>query len=146
MSKGEQLHKELKEQIERFNKESTKHKRLYRMLRFTAFGLTACSTILASAALSMAGSTEWLNLAVVIATAAAGVASSIEGLRKPAELWIHERNILYSLKDLEREMKYEAAQGGTVPNVDQYFHRLQAILSASREKWSRKVKSASGPN
>ncbi|OQZ02932.1 MAG: hypothetical protein B6D34_08730 [Candidatus Brocadia sp. UTAMX1] len=139
-SKEESLRTELKKQVERFRKESNRHKRIYRTLRYITFGLTGFSTFVASAALSFKGQQEWLNLAVVFATAIAGIATSIEGLRKPSELWIHERNIFYALTDLEREMNYEASESGGLKNADDYFNRLQYILTTSTENWSRKVK------
>ena len=103
-------------------------------------GFLSPSIDVASAALSFKGQQEWLNLAVVFATAIAGIATSIEGLRKPSELWIHERNIFYALTDLEREMNYEASESGGLKNADDYFNRLQYILTTSTENWSRKVK------
>jgi len=113
--------------------------------RYTALGLTGCATVLASAALAkFTDSQQWLNLAVVGATAIAGIATSIEGLRKPSELWIHERRILYDLIDLERMITYEASEPGGLQDVDQYCDRLQQILTVSIEDWSRKVKPPSG--
>ena len=100
MSKENKLKGELEEQISRFDKESTKHKKLYRLLRYTTLGLTGLATVLASAALTFAGIQDLLNVTIVVVTASAGVITSIEGLRKPAELWIHERNVLYALKDI----------------------------------------------
>ena len=44
-----------------------------------------------------------LNIGVVLTTVAVGVATSIEGLRKPFELWIQERNVLHALQDLKKE-------------------------------------------
>lgn len=139
MSKENHLREEFKSLISRFEKESSKHKKLYRILRYIALGLTGSATIMASAALTFNEVQVWLNLAVVIATASAGIATSVEGLRKPAELWIHERNILYALKDLDREMEYEAAETGSVKDADNYFQRLQQILSASKDEWSGQV-------
>jgi hypothetical protein len=143
-SKEETLRAELKTQIARFKKESDKHKGIYRTLRYTTFGLTGAATLLASAALYFTASQEWLNLAVVLATALAGVATSIEGLRKPSELWIHERNIYYALKDLERDMNYVASapDGLDVKAVDGYFNRVQQILTSSTEDWSSTVGSS----
>lgn len=140
-TKEERLRAELEKKIGWFEKESKRHKRFYRSLRYVAFGLIACSTILASVALTLRSHQEWFNLAVVIATAAAGVATSIEGLRKPAELWIHERSILYALKDLKREMDYRAA-GREPLAIDRYFDRLQSILTESKENWVKMVESS----
>ena len=143
MSKESKLRKELEKQILRFDDESTGHKRLYRRLRYAALGLTGLATVLASAALTFARLQDWLNIAIVVVTASAGVITSIEGLRKPAELWIHERNVLYALKDLLREMNYETTATGALKKVDIYFNQLQHILGASKEKWTKQVLPAS---
>ena len=136
MSKEEKLKKELKDQISKFEKESNKHKNIYRWLRYSAFGLTGLATILASSALQFAETQVWINIAIVIVTAIAGILASVEGLRKPSELWINERNVLYALIDLQREVEYEAAETDTLQNPDQYFIRLQQILGVSKEKWT----------
>jgi len=100
MSKEEKLKIELKYQIKRFEIESTKHKKMYRCLRYSAFGLTGLATILASLALQFNEIQVYLNITIVIVTAITGILASYEGLRKPSELWVNERNVLYSLKDL----------------------------------------------
>jgi hypothetical protein len=143
MSSPEETLLELLEKaINRFQRESNKHKRLYRGLRYTAVGLTGCATVLASAALRFQDDTQlWLNLAVVGATTLAGIVTSIGGLRKPSELWIHERRILYDLIDLERTITYEGSKPGGLQDVDQYYKRLEQILTISIEDWSRTVKS-----
>jgi len=136
MSKEEKLKIELKYQIKRFEIESTKHKKMYRCLRYSAFGLTGLATILASLALQFNEIQVYLNITIVIVTAITGILASYEGLRKPSELWVNERNVLYSLKDLQRELDYEATENGTLQNPDQYFMRLQQILGESKEKWT----------
>jgi hypothetical protein len=139
-SREEFLRKELNDRMEWFEGESKRHKRIYRGLRYIVFGLTGLSTVLAGAALSFKAQQEWFNLAVVLATAVAGAVTSIEGIRKALELWVHERNILYELKDLERDMDYEASESGALKDVDGYFQRLQHVLTRSTEDWSNKVK------
>jgi hypothetical protein len=144
MSKEEKLKIELKYQIKRFEIESTKHKKMYRCLRYSAFGLTALATVLASSALQFKEIQVYLNITIVTVTSIAGILASYEGLRKPSELWINERNVLYSLKDLQRELDYEAAENGTLQNPDQYFIRLQQILGLSKEKWTNLVSPQKG--
>lgn len=141
-SREEFLRKELKTRKEWFETQSKRHKRIYRTLRYVVFGLTALSAVLAGAALSYKAQQEWFNLAGLIATAIAGAVTSIEGVRKTLELWIHERNILYELIDLEREMNYEASESGALKDVDGYFKRLQYILTRSTEDWSKRVKTS----
>lgn len=144
MSKEEKLLNELKYQIKRFEIESTKHKKMYRCLRYSAFGLTGLATVLASSALQFDEIQVYLNIAIVIVTAIAGTLASYEGLRKPSELWINERNVLYALKDLRREVEYEAGETGTLKEPDLYFNRLQQILGVSKEKWTNLVSHQKG--
>jgi hypothetical protein len=139
MSKEERLKIELKYQIKRFGIESTRHKKMYRCLRYSTFVLTGLATVLASLALQFAETQGWINIAIVVVTATAGILASIEGLRKPSELWINERNVLYALIDLQREVEYEAAENGNLKNTDEYFTRLQQILGVSKEKWTNLV-------
>jgi len=139
MSKEEKLKIELKYQIKRFGIESTKHKKMYRCLRYSTYGLTGLATVLASSALQFKEIQVYLNIAIVIVTSIAGILASVEGLRKPSELWINERNVLYALIDLQREVEYEAAENGNLENPDEYFTRLQQILGVSKEKWTNLV-------
>jgi len=139
MPKMDQLCTELEAEITRFKQESDKHRRLYRTLRYCVFGLTGSSTVLASVALGFTNLQHIMNLVVVSTTAAAGVVTSIEGLRKPAELWILERNVYYALTDLKREIKYRMVDGVNDKNADIYFGRMQGILASSMDKWSGQV-------
>lgn len=139
MSKLEFLRAQLDEHIDNFDVESRKHKQLYRGLRYTVFTLTAASAVLASLALTTVASDRWINLLIVILSATIGVLTSIEGIRKPSELWIHERNTHYALKDLKRELEYTAAESLSSAIVDDFFARLQAILGAAGEKWNRQI-------
>ncbi|MFB3897302.1 MAG: DUF4231 domain-containing protein [bacterium] len=145
MSKIDQLRSELQHQIERLDKESKKHKRLYRQLRYSVFILAAASTVLASTALTFPDFQALLNLIIVFITAIVGVITSIEGLRKPAELWIHERNIYYALKDLLREVEYYSFEEPSCKITDKYFSRMQTILGSSIEEWKQQVQTDKTP-
>jgi hypothetical protein len=122
--------------IKHFEKESNRHKRLYRKLRYLAFAFTGCSTIMSSLALTFKDAQSGLNIGVVLATVAVGVLTSIEGLRRPSELWIQERNVFYALKDLKRELDFKAIEASDKLNLDDWFSRMQSILTASTEKWT----------
>jgi len=142
MSKDEYLRGELAKEIKRFATSSDEHKRLFRMLRYGVFGLTALSTLLASIALTFTEYQQAANLAIVVVTAAAGIATSVEGLRKPAELWIHERVIQYALRDLERELEFRSKETPDPAQLDAAFAKLQAILGAAADRWSREIVTA----
>ncbi|HOI51918.1 MAG TPA: hypothetical protein PLN02_06035, partial [Azonexus sp.] len=61
------------------------------------------------------------------------------GLRKPAELWIHERMTYYALMDLQREAAFVLDEASPPELVEKYFFRLQEILGASNDKWNRQI-------
>lgn len=139
MSRTDFLRAEVTSQLVHFDNESRKHKNLYRWLRYAVFFLTGISTLLAGAAISFKEYQTTLNLLVVMATATVGAITSVEGLRKPAELWILERNVYYALKDLQREIEYATSITNSTVDVEKYFERLQQILISSTEKWARHV-------
>lgn len=140
MAKETKLTEELNKLITTFEDESEKHKKMYRRLRYSSFILTGVATILASTALILEDFQMGLNITIVLVTSVTGVLTSIEGLRKPAELWINERNIQYALTDLLREVEYETDSAGSLEDPDVYFERMQQILGASKEKWSEIVR------
>lgn len=141
MTNADYLLKQLVEHIAWFDKESKAHKHLYRKLRYVMFGLTACSTALAGLALALPEYQIPINVAIVFTTAGVGVVTSIEGLRKASELWIHERTVYYSLRDLERDLQYRSA-GQEAPDpavADDVFERMQDVLGSARDRWSRQI-------
>jgi hypothetical protein len=144
MMKVEQLKAEMDRQISHFDEESKKHKRIFRGMRYVVFVLTGLSTVLAGAALNLPDYQRHFNLAIVLVTAAAGVATSIEGIRKPAELWVLERNLYDALKDLQREVDFRAAGEISEDDVDSWFGRMQEILITSTEKWTRHISAVAG--
>jgi len=146
MSKLEQLKAGLIDQVAHFEKESKDHKNLHRRLRCLVFGMAAISTVLGSIALSFPKLQKPMNLAIVLVSASGGVITSYEGLRKPAELWIHERTTYYALKDLAREVEYYISGGAPDTKViDGYFERFQATLGSSGEKWIRQIQPVKTP-
>jgi hypothetical protein len=97
---------QLDELIETFGADSKGHKTQYRILRYTVFTLTAFSTLLAGAALLAPHMGPGMSLAILVLSAVSGVVTSVEGVRKPAELWVHERATYLALKDLKREVEF----------------------------------------
>ncbi len=134
------LREQLGQQIDRFDRESTKHKRLYRRFRMVTSIVNAAAAVLAGAAAAAVPGAQWLAVAVVAATAGAGVIMAWEGIRKPGDLWITERSALYALKDLQRDLEYTVRKAGITIGLDDYFDRMQAILTSSMEKWGSHVK------
>jgi uncharacterized protein DUF4231 len=136
MEQHEVLEQELNCAIKRLHEDSQKHKRLHRRLRYATFGLAALSTILASAGAFSEHYRESLLMAVVVTTAVAGLVTSVEGTRKPGELWVHERRTYYELVDLRRELLFIASRA-TDAELTQLFNRLHAILSVSAASWAK---------
>lgn len=130
------LKQELDSAIQRLHRDSVKHKLLHRRLHYALFGLTALSTVLASAGAFSEAYRQYLLVAVVVTTALAGLLTSIEGARKPGELWVHERRTHYELVDLRRELCFVSSRA-TESDLAQLFDRLQAILSVSAVSWAR---------
>jgi hypothetical protein len=139
MSKGDCLAKQLSDHIAWFEKESKAHKRLHRTLRYLVFSLTAASTALAGFALAVPEIQKPINIVIVFVTASIGLVTSIEGLRKPSELWIHERTIYYSLKDLQRELQFHGTESQESKFADDVFDRMQIVLGSARDRWSRQI-------
>ena len=141
-NKKDYLFKELEEAIKHFDKESRKHKKWFRIWRYTAFAFTAFSTILASLAIAIPDENYkiLINLAIVVTTALVGTVTSIEGLRKHDLLWIHERLIYHNLLDLDRKTKFELSENSPdLSIVKESFDEMQRILRSSRDHWNQIV-------
>jgi hypothetical protein len=132
--------KELNNKIEHFRIHSKRHKSLYRNIRYVIFLLTGVSTVLAGIAIGSADIQQYLNIGVVIVTAGIGGLSSFEGLRKPSELWIMERNLFHSLTDLKRSFEFDLSKDEKNVDVQKYFDFMQILLNSAGEKWSKNVK------
>ncbi len=133
------LRGELAARITHFADESKGHKTLYRRFRYWSIGLSAGASVLAGAALMLPGQAGWIGLLVLAATTGAGVVTALEGLRKPAELWIHERATLNRLRDLQRELAWRVARGEDDAAIAPMFETLQGILGSSGEQWHQQV-------
>jgi hypothetical protein len=101
--------------------------------------LTGLTTIGAAVAATSMLAQPWVNLVMVVITSAVAVLATVEGIRKPSELWIHERTTRYALADLQRELEYRCVAGINSDTVDECFKRLQALLGASGEKWNKGI-------
>jgi hypothetical protein len=144
-TKYERLKAAVETEIDRFNIESSYHKRLFRRLRGTAMCLTGIATILGSVTLVVPdtlvpNAARWSGFLIVVVTVAAGAFTAIEGIRKPSDLWLIERNIFHTLNDLHREIEYYGADNSDEKRLDAYFARLQDILYSSSQKWGKNLK------
>lgn len=139
MDKRQFLLDQLADKVKVFKAESEKHKRLYRRLRYAVFLLTSLSALLAGLSLKSPESAAAISVVILLVSAGTGVLTSVEGLRKPSELWIHERMTYYALMDLQREATFVLDEASPPELVEKYFFRLQDILGASNDKWNRQI-------
>jgi hypothetical protein len=142
MDKRDFLLKELDEKIEFFKKCSNRHKNFFRLFRYWVFALTAISALLAGLALKYNEFGINIDIYILVCSVVIGFLTSVEGLRKPAELWIHEKTTGNALQDLSREIKFMVDDRTDDKTLEQYFFRMQAILGTSGEKWNQQIVNA----
>ncbi|WP_144395352.1 SLATT domain-containing protein [Pleionea sediminis] len=133
------LRSEIDSKVAMFSRQSDNHKAMHRNFRYAAFFFTAISSFLAGAALYAPEFQTTLNISILAVSAISGAIASIEGIRKPDELWIHERTFYYLLLDLKRELDFESADGISEIEIQHYFYRLQSILESSGSKWNSDI-------
>ncbi len=139
MKSIEKLREILEQDIRRFDKESQKHKRLYRRAQTAVIGLTATTAVVAGAGLILPeGSGRFVQFTVLtLASFTTAVTSWLE-MRRARELWQHEREVYYALKDILREVDFYDAMGAMTPEkVEAYFRQAASILGSSSQKWAR---------
>jgi hypothetical protein len=103
------------------------------------FTLSACSTVAAGIALAFPSGKLVCELTIIGLTSMIGLVTSIEGIRKPAELWIHERATYYALQDLKRELEFRELEEDPRALASEIFGRMQQVLEASGDKWNRHI-------
>ncbi|CAG1022471.1 hypothetical protein DOJK_01696 [Patescibacteria group bacterium] len=136
-NKRDLLLSELNKNIEKFEKDSERHKSMYRCYRYWVFGCAALSSILAGGvAKFFPHDTDIINSMIVIISAISGIVTSIEGLRKPQDTWIRERYAYHKLKDLRREVLFETDENeDNIKKIHPYFLKMQTILETAEESW-----------
>jgi hypothetical protein len=139
MSKLEYLQSELDKHIASFDKESTKHKNMHRCFRYSVFTLTGLSTVLAGLPVAFPSVQMPVSLLVLVTTATLAAVNSIEGLRRAAELWIHERSIFYELLSLRRKLTFQASEPVPPPDVDGLFRDMEDVLQSGRDRWNQMI-------
>lgn len=139
-----QLLKNLDEKINELGKEANRHKDLYRRLRYGLFSLSGFSAVLAGVAAQSPDHSNQINLLILVLSSLAGLITSVEGVRKPAELWILERTTYNALLDLKREVEYQFCQAKGV-DIDLYFKQMQGILSGAGNQWNQHAKPTQQP-
>jgi hypothetical protein len=127
----------LKAEIHRFDGQATRHKKMHRRLASSVIILTAATTILAAFGLAVEQRYgRNIQFGVVALTAVTTAVSAWSELRKASELWRHEREIAYALRDILRELDYRSATASISDDaLDACFERASAMISASSSKW-----------
>ncbi len=84
------------------------------------------------------GSERFVQFTVLtLASLTTAVTSWLE-MRRARELWQHEREVYYALKDVLREVDFYEAMGAMTPEkVEAYFRQAASILGSSSQKWAR---------
>ena len=141
-SKLSVLKEELDRSIKWFHDEADRHKILYRRCRYSVFALMASATVLAAVTLALPEQYRPIsNVAVVVVTALSGIITSVEGLRKPGDLWQDERSFEYALRDIRRNVEFYIVDENET-EVEKHFQQVQAVLRASGDKWLSHIRAA----
>jgi hypothetical protein len=137
MSPAEALRTLLHEDIERFEKESRRHKHLHRRAQTAIIVLTAGTAIVAGAGLVVPGAGQTVQFIVLCLASTTTAVASWSEMRRARELWHHERMVYYALKDIAREVEFYDRVGTLTPKaVEDYFQKASSILGTSTHKWS----------
>jgi len=128
----------LAETITQFQDASARHKRMYRRGQSAIIVMTALTTIAAGAGI-VAPSEAWkprLQFVVLLLSATTAAVTAWIELRKPRDLWQHERGVYHALLDLQRELRFESSLTPLSEETHRrYFARLHEVLQSSGSKW-----------
>ena len=125
--------------IQSFGREADKHKKVYRACASSVIVLTAATTVIASLGLALDKVYgRAIQFAVVLLTATTTAVSAWSEMRKARELWRHEREVEYALKDILRDLDYRVAAGEfSEKYLDDCFNRAASVIGSSSSKWAR---------
>jgi len=135
--KEQALRQALNRDVRRFDTEATKHKLIYRSCALVVIVLSTMTTITASLGLLLDqryGRT--IQFTVVALTAITTAVSGWMEMRRARELWRHEREVGYALRDILRDLDYRSATGEFNDHyLDQCFERAREIIGTSSVNW-----------
>jgi len=124
--------------IERFDTESTKHKTIHRRGELVVIVTTALTTVIAGLGLVVSGRENQIQYTVLVLSALSTAVTSWAASRRARDLWQHEREVYYALKDILRELDFrEAAAALDLHKIQELFDRSASVLGSSTAKWSR---------
>ena len=138
----------LKNEIDRFDKESNKHKNIYRNTQVGIIVLMTCTTIAAGAGLVLTNmQSHMVQFVVLCLTASTTALTGWAEMRRARELWQHEREVFYALVDIRREIQFLSSHRIlSDDDLVEYFQRISAVLSSSSQKWARIQEKKEGQN
>ncbi|HXH37819.1 MAG TPA: DUF4231 domain-containing protein [Thermoanaerobaculia bacterium] len=138
MDAAEKLRDLLAKDIDRFDIESSKHKRIHRRSQGFLIILTAATTVAAGLGLVFPNRVKDIQFLVLALSAVATGATAWTEMRRARDLWQHEREVFYALKDILRELDFRSSvRTLELAEVDELFQRTTSVLGASTAKWSR---------
>jgi len=125
-------------EIQRFKDESEKHKRIHRRCQLILIALTALSAIISGSGLLLPDWSKQIEFLVLVTTTLATALTAWAEMRHARELWQHEREVYYALKDVRREIDFVTSfRSLQEDELTDYFQRINRILGSSGQKWSR---------
>lgn len=124
-------------EIQRFDRESARHKHLYRRSQTAVLVLTGLASVASGIGLLVPDRAPAFQFVVlVVASAATGITAWAE-MRRARELWQHEREVHYALVDLRREMAFrESLRPLSKEDCEALFGRVQQVLGSSTHTWA----------
>ena len=138
-------------EIESLRNKSDEHKHLFRRIQYSIITLTAASAVVSGLVLLKPDGVEarTLQFVVLAITTLVTAVTAYGELRRSRELWQHEREVFYALKDLHRESVFFESLGElTVEKQHEIFGRAQFVLGSSTNQWvgiyARKNPNAAG--
>jgi hypothetical protein len=139
MSGYETLKEMLAENIKRLNDESRRHKNIHRFSQTAIIFLTALTSIVAGSSLILPDqSSKAVQFTVLFLTSVSAAVTGWVEMRRAREIWQHEREIYYSLVDIQRELQFIVTYKKlTDEELEGYFKKIASTLSSSVQKWSQ---------
>lgn len=147
MDAATKLRELLKEEIERFDRESTKHKKIHRKVQTFLIVGTAAITVTAGLGLVLPGHEKEIQFLVLLLSSIATATTAWSESRRARDLWQHEREVYYALIDIRRDLDFRSSiRVLELQEVEKLYLRAASVLGSSTAKWSRILEKKSDDN
>ena len=135
---AEKLRAQLLHDIGRFNDESKKHKAIHRRAEIIVIAASALTTIISGIGLALDGRQHQIQFIILVLSTISSAVTSWAASRRARDLWQHEREVFYALKDILRELEFRlSTRPLELSELEELFRRSGAVLGSSTAKWSR---------